>query len=89
MTESPNRSSYYQGAEEQENEAPDPENEQDFRKAYDKLVQKYYNEHGANMLIPEEDYQRVDQQKIDVKELQKRIETDLQRKEQKLQAMRE
>ena len=41
------------------------------------------------MLIPEEDYSRVDQQKIDIKELQKRIETDLQRKEQKLQAMRE
>jgi hypothetical protein len=33
------------------------------------------------MLIPEEDYARVDEQRIDVKELQKRIEGDMQRKE--------
>lgn len=36
------------------------------------------------MLIPEEDYERLDDQRVNIKELQTRIETDLQKKEQKL-----
>lgn len=41
------------------------------------------------MLIPEEDYERVNDNRVNVKEMQKKIESDMQRKEQKLQAMRE
>lgn len=31
------------------------EGTKDFNKAYDKLVKKFYNEEGANLLIPQED----------------------------------
>jgi hypothetical protein len=36
------------------------------------------------MLIPEEDYERVNDNRVNVKEMQKKIESDMQRKEQKL-----
>lgn len=31
------------------------EGTKDFNRAYDKLVKKFYNEEGANLLIPQED----------------------------------
>jgi len=37
----------------------DPEHEQDFDKAYNKLLQKYYGEQGVGELIPEEDLYRL------------------------------
>ena len=44
----------------------DPENEADFDRAYNKLVNKYYNEHGNNMLIPEEDMHMAHAPKLNV-----------------------
>lgn len=35
--------------------ADEIEGTKDFNKAYDKLVKKFYNEDGANLMIPEED----------------------------------
>ena len=42
----------------------DPEKEADFGKAYSKLVKKFYyqQEQGANILIPEEDLMRVEEE---------------------------
>ena len=51
----------------------DPEREADFDKAYQKLVQKFYKEHGNNMLIPDEDLSKVDPNKVNIEEVQKRI----------------
>jgi hypothetical protein len=51
-------------------------------------VKKFYKEHGNNMLIPDEDLANMNNNKIDVVELQKKIEDDLRRKEEKLQVMR-
>lgn len=39
----------------------DPEREADFNKAYSKLVKKFYNETGANLLIPDEDLYKAEQ----------------------------
>ena len=36
-------------------ESDDIEGTKDFNKAYSKLVKKFYNEEGANLMIPEED----------------------------------
>ena len=47
----------------------DPEREADFDKAYQKLVKKFYNEQGANMLIPEEDMHRVENRGVDIQEV--------------------
>jgi len=38
----------------------DPEREADFGKAYNKLVRKFYQEQGPNLLIPEEDLYKVE-----------------------------
>ncbi len=38
----------------------DPEREADFDKAYNKLVKKFYQEQGPNLLIPEEDLHKLD-----------------------------
>jgi hypothetical protein len=53
---------------------PDPEREADFDKAYQKLVQKFYKEQGPNMLIPDEDLNKVESQKINISEQQMRIQ---------------
>lgn len=48
---------------------PDPEREKDFGKAYDKLVKKFYQEQGPNLLIPEEDLYKVESRGVDIKEV--------------------
>lgn len=64
----------------------DPEQEKDFNKAYSKLVKKFYyqQEQGANILIPEEDLMRVEEEEhysnqqptrgFDPNEVKRRIE---------------
>jgi len=48
------------------------------------LVQKFSKEQGANILIPEEDMYKVDSAKLDVNELQMKIQEQEQRKRMKL-----
>jgi hypothetical protein len=67
----------------------DIEGTKDFNKAYSKLVKKFYNEEGANLMIPEEDLinhemGEFNRPKLDVNERQKRIEEQLRRKEEKI-----
>lgn len=50
----------------EEMQQPDPEREADFDKAYQKLVQKFYKEQGPNMLIPDEDLNKVDSNKVNI-----------------------
>lgn len=47
----------------------DPEREADFDKAYNKLVKKFYQEQGPNMLIPEDDLHRADNRGFNVDEV--------------------
>ncbi|TNV84608.1 hypothetical protein FGO68_gene10178 [Halteria grandinella] len=79
-------------------EEHDPERETDFNKAYSKLVKKFYyqQEQGANILIPEEDLMRVEEEEhysqstkgFDPNEVQRRIEEQQRKKEEKLEQMR-
>ena len=55
------------------------EGTKDFNDAYDKLVKKFYNEEGANLLIPADDmivheYNENYKAKVDVNERQRKIE---------------
>eukprot|EP00347_Sterkiella_histriomuscorum_P000078 403377271 len=68
---------------------PDPEREQDFGKAYNKLVKKFYQEQGPNLLIPEEDLYKVEQRGLDINQVQRRIEEDARRKEEKIRVMKQ
>jgi hypothetical protein len=43
-----------------EEQCHDPEREADFDKAYNKLVKKFYQEQGPNLLIPEEDLHKAE-----------------------------
>ena len=45
----------YDQEEEEEPHEQVIEGTKDFNRAYDKLVKKFYNEEGANLLIPQED----------------------------------
>ena len=74
---------------EEENMLPDPEREADFDKAYQKLVQKFYKEQGPNMLIPDEDLNKAEPAKVNIAEKQRKMYEQLQKKEEKLQMMRE
>ena len=71
------------------------EGTKNFNQAYDKLIQKFYHEEGANLLIPQEDmamheFKRENKVKVDVNERQRRIREAQERKEQKiLDALRE
>ena len=67
----------------------DPEREQDFGKAYNKLVKKFYHEQGPNLLIPEEDLHKAEQKGLDIREVQRRIVEDAQRKEEKIRIMKQ
>lgn len=75
--------------EETHNPPTDPEREADFDKAYQKLVQKFYKEHGNNMLIPDEDLNKVDSQKVNIEELQRRIEEGARKKEERMMMMKQ
>ena len=66
----------------------DPEYEKDFSKAYNKLVKKFYNEQGPNLLIPEEDLFRAEQRGFNVEDVQKRILEDQRKKEEKIRMMK-
>lgn len=49
--------------------------EKDFGKAYQKLVQQMMkHDMGANVLVPEEDYNLISQPKADLKKIEKDIE---------------
>lgn len=57
----------------------DVEGTKDFNKAYTKLVKKFYNEEGANLMIPEEDLvnheiNELNTPQFDVNERQIRID---------------
>jgi hypothetical protein len=52
-------------------------------------VKKFYKEHGNNMLIPDEDLALMSNNKVNMQELQSKIEDDKRRKEEKLQVMRQ
>lgn len=68
----------------------DPEREADFDKAYKNLVKKFYHEQGPNLLIPEEDLYRVEEQKImSIEERQRRNEEKARLKEEKMRMMRQ
>ena len=65
------------------------EGTRDFNMAYDKLVKKYYQEDGGNLLIPEEDmmiheYNQMNKVKVNVEERQKKIEEQQRKKEDKI-----
>jgi len=65
------------------------EGTKDFSKAYDKLVKKFYNEEGANLMIPEEDMINADFQqqnigKVQVDERQRKIAEQKLKKEEKI-----
>ena len=54
------------------------EGTKNFNKAYDKLIQKFYHEEGANLLIPQTDmvmheYNMQNKVVVDVEEQQRRI----------------
>jgi hypothetical protein len=76
----------------------DPEKETDFNKAYSKLVKKFYyqQEQGANILIPEEDLMRVEEEEhysqstrgFDPTEVKRRIEEQARKKEERLEQLR-
>ena len=70
-------------------EHADPEREADFDKAYNKLVKKFYQEQGPNLLIPEEDLYKAEQRGIDVGEVQRRIQEDQRRKDEKLRMLKQ
>ena len=60
---------YFEG----EQQVDDVEGTKNFDKAYDKLIKKFYNEEGANLLIPQEDmimheYNKQNRVKVDVEE---------------------
>ena len=71
-----------------EEQQKDPEREADFDKAYQKLVKKFANEQGANMLIPEEDLHRVENRGVDINEVQRKIQEQARKKEEKMLQMR-
>lgn len=66
----------------------DPERETDFGKAYNKLVKKFYQEQGPNLLIPEEDLYKVEQRGVNINEVQRRIEEDARRKDEKIRMLK-
>jgi len=56
--EEPQQENSHDNEYDQEEEEPHEqviEGTKDFNRAYDKLVKKFYNEEGANLLIPQED----------------------------------
>lgn len=60
-----------------------------FEKAYDKLVKKFYNEEGANLLIPQEDmmiheYQEHNAPRFNIQERQKKYAEIERRKQEKI-----
>lgn len=67
----------------------DPECEADFDKAYNKLVKKFYQEQGPNLLIPEEDLYKADQRGLDIGEVQKKIQEDQRRKDEKIRMLKQ
>ena len=56
--------------------------------AYNKLVKKFYNEQGPNLLIPEEDLYRAEQRGFNIDEVQRRIQEDARKKEDKIMMMK-
>ena len=71
------------------NKADKVEGTKDFNDAYDKLVQKFYNDEGANLLIPADDmvlheYNQHYKAKIDIHERQRKIDEMREKKEAKI-----
>ena len=65
------------------------ERTKNFNQAYDKLIQKFYHEEGANLLIPQEDmvmheYNMQNRVVVDVEDQQRRIRDQARRKEEKI-----
>lgn len=65
------------------------EGTRDFKKAYDKLVEKFYHEEGANLMIPEQDLvqhelDKMYKPKFNAKETQRRIDEQRRKKEDKI-----
>lgn len=82
---------------EEQNSNFDPERQVDFGKAYKELVKKFYyqQDQGANILIPEEDLMRVEEEEynanrpgFDAEDMKRRIEEQKRAKEDKLEYMR-
>lgn len=72
------------------NEVPDPEHEGDFKKAYLKLVQKVYEEQGSNILITQDELEKVVQHsQFNLEEFNKRTQQALDIKKQKVRMMGE
>ncbi len=67
----------------------DPEQEADFDKAYNKLIKKFYQEQGPNLLIPEEDLYKIEQRGLDINEVQRRIQEDAKRKDEKIRILKQ
>ena len=69
----------------------DPENEGDFNKAYLRLVKKVYNEQGTNILISQEELDRLayNQGHLSMQEFQQRIQQCLENKSQKVKMLEE
>ncbi len=63
----------FNGNDQQSYELDEVEGEKDFDKAYGKLVHKYYGEQGISDIVPEEDLYRLNEQKVNIKQLQSRI----------------
>ncbi|CDW71596.1 UNKNOWN [Stylonychia lemnae] len=68
----------------------DPENEQDFRKAYQRLVEKLGKEEGAHLLIPQDDLKKMQQsQKLRVEDIQQKVIQFEDKKRQKIHLLKE
>ena len=95
----PEPESYDESLRQGESGHVDPEHEKDFNKAYSKLVKKFYyqQEQGANILIPEEDLMRVEEEQhysnqpsrgFDPNEVKRRIEDQQRKREERLELLR-
>lgn len=65
------------------------EGTKNFNQAYDKLVKKFYNEEGANLLIPQEDmiyheYKEENKLSFNIDERQKKYAEQERRKQEKI-----
>lgn len=81
--------SVYSANQPEEESHRDPEREADFDKAYNKLVKKFYNEQGPNLLIPEEDLHKAEQKGFDANEVQRKILEQQRKKEEKIKMIKQ
>ena len=51
-------------------------------------MQKFYKEHGNNMLIPDLDLDKIHATKVDVEEIQRKIQEAAERKEEKMRMIK-